>query len=184
MSEQIKYWNPEIYLKAWNFASFAHQSQLMPSSNVPYLNHIGSVAMEAMTAITYSDNIKHPDLLIQCALLHDAIEDTDINYEEIKKEFSIEVAQGVLALTKNKELPTKQEQMSDSLNRITQQPPEIWMVKMCDRITNLQQPPKHWSQEKIINYRQEAILIWERLGKANQYLAQRLNNKITQYPQN
>lgn len=179
----MKYWNPEIYLKAWNFASLAHQSQLMPSSNVPYLNHLGSVAMEAMTAITYSDNIKHPDLLIQCALLHDVIEDTDINYEEIKEEFSLEVAEGVSALTKNQELPTKQEQMSDSLNRIIQQPPEIWMVKMCDRITNLQQPPKHWNREKIIYYRQEAILIWERLGKANQYLAQRLNNKITQYQQ-
>jgi len=55
------------------------------------------------------------------------------------------------------------------------------MVKMCDRITNLQPPPKHWSNKKIINYHQEAILIREKLGKANQYLAQRLHNKITQY---
>ncbi|PHV62379.1 HD domain-containing protein [Cyanobacterium aponinum] len=179
----MKYWNPEIYLKAWNFASVAHQTQLMSSSNVPYLNHIGSVAMEAMTAITYSDNIQYPDLLIQCALLHDVIEDTDISYEEIKREFSLDVADGVLALTKNKKLPSKQEQMEDSLNRITQQPPEIWMVKMCDRITNLQPPPRHWSQNKIIKYRQEAILIWEKLGTANQYLAQRLDYKITQYHQ-
>jgi len=179
----MKQWNPEIYLKAWNFASIAHQTQLIPSSNVPYLNHIGSVAMEAMMAITYSDNIEHPNLLIQCALLHDVIEDTDISYEEIKKEFSIEVADGVLALTKNKKLSSKQEQMEDSLNRITQQPPEIWMVKMCDRITNLQSPPKQWSQKKIIKYRQEAILIWERLGKANQYLEQRLKDKITEYRQ-
>lgn len=54
---------------------------------------------------------------------------------------------------------------------------------MCDRITNLQPPPKHWNQQKIIKYRQEAILIWQRLGKANQYLAQRLDYKITQYQQ-
>ena len=57
------------------------------------------------------------------------------------------------------------------------------MVKLSDRITNLQPPPQHWNQEKIEKYREEAILILAKLGEANQYLAQRLNQKITEYQQ-
>lgn len=150
----MEFWNPDIYLKAWNFASVAHQAQRMPGgSNVPYLNHIGAVAMEAMTAICHG-KINATDLLIQCAVLHDVIEDTRFSYEDLKKEFGIDVADGVLALTKNKNLASKQAQMEDSLMRIIQQPPEIWMVKMCDRIINLQAPPKHWDQVKIKSYSQ------------------------------
>ena len=177
----MKYWDPEIYLKAWNFASVAHQRQLMPGSKVPYLNHIGSVAMEGMRAICEVDDIDHPDLLIQCCLLHDVIEDAGVSYETLTQEFDVSVADGVLALTKNKKLPSKQAQMEDSLSRIMEQPMEIWMVKMCDRISNLQLPPSHWNKEKISSYCQEAILILDKLGKANQYLAQRLKNKITDY---
>lgn len=184
-------WNPDEYTKAWNFASIAHHGQVVPGSDIPYINHIGNVAMEAMTAccaadpcgIASSDNINKPNLLIQCALLHDVIEDTDVTYQQIKDKFGVEVAEGVLALSKNKNLPSKLEQMNDSINRIQQQPPEIWMVKLSDRITNLQPPPKHWHQQKINNYRQEAILIAEKLGKANQYLAERLKQKIIDYGQ-
>lgn len=42
----------------------------------------------------------------------------------------------------------KKLQMQDSLRRIKSQPREVWMVKMADRITNLQPPPGHWSEEK------------------------------------
>ncbi len=176
-------WNPDKYTRAWNFASIAHHGQVVPSSKIPYINHVGNVAMEAMRAIAVDDKINNPDLLIQCALLHDVIEDTSVTYEQIKEEFGVEVAEGVLALSKNKNFPSKLEQMKDSLTRIRQQPDEIWMVKMCDRISNLQPPPKHWNQDKINNYRQEAMLIEEKLGEANEYLAQRLQQKITEYGQ-
>ncbi|MBE9221157.1 bifunctional (p)ppGpp synthetase/guanosine-3',5'-bis(diphosphate) 3'-pyrophosphohydrolase [Cyanobacterium stanieri LEGE 03274] len=175
-------WNPEKYLQAWNFVSFAHKTQKMPGSDIPYLNHLGAVAMEAMTTICYGKVI-YPDLLIQCAVLHDVIEDTGFGYQDLKKEFGIDVADGVLALTKNTNLPSKQAQMEDSLMRILQQPPEIWMVKMCDRTTNLQVPPKHWDQGKIRSYHQEAMLIWENLHQANEYLSQRLKQKIIDYQQ-
>jgi (p)ppGpp synthase/HD superfamily hydrolase len=55
------------------------------------------------------------------------------------------------------------------------------MVKMADRITNLQPPPKHWDQEKILQYKQEARLIHDYLKDANKYLADRLKQKIGSY---
>jgi len=174
-------WNQEKYIKAWNFASVAHNGQVVPGTDIPYINHIGLVAMEAMSAITYDSNIKEPDLLIQCALLHDVMEDTDCTYDTLRMKFGARVADGVLALSKDSSLPSKEEQMEDSLLRIVKQPIEVWMVKLSDRITNLQPPPKHWSKEKTRKYRNEAISILEKLGDANRYLAERLKTKIAEY---
>lgn len=51
------------------------------------------------------------------------------------------------------------------------------MVKMADRITNLQPPPKHWTPEKISRYREEACQIHQALKGACSYLAARLQEK-------
>ena len=181
--DKMNIWNQHQYLTAWNFASIIHNGQKVPGGDIPYINHIGLVSMEAAAAVANNKDIHFPDLLVLCALLHDAIEDTDTTYNEIKNEFSVEVADGVLALTKDKDLPTKKEQMEDSIYRIKQQPKEVWMVKLCDRITNLQPPPKHWNKEKIEKYRAEASFILEQLGEANLFLAQRLKSKIDSYEQ-
>ena len=173
-------WDQEKYLKAWNFASDIHNGQKIPGSDIPYINHLGLVAMEATAAIV-TNEIKHPNILVLCALLHDSIEDTSTTYEDIKNSFGIEIAEGVLSLTKNTELPSKLEQMEDSIRRIKMQPKEVWMVKLCDRITNLQPPPKHWDKAKIAKYQNEARLILEQLGEANQLLADRLKRKIDVY---
>ncbi len=174
-------WSQEKYIKAWNFSSKVHNGQLVPGTDIPYINHIGLVAMEAMAAIAHGKDISNPDLLIQCALLHDTIEDTTSTYEEIRGEFGVEVADGVLALSKNTDLPSKMEQMEDSIERIQKQAKEVWMVKLCDRTTNLQPPPSHWDKEKIQAYRAEAIYILEKLQDSNQYLAGRLETKISDY---
>lgn len=174
----MRIWHPDIYIKAWNFASHAHLGQCVPGTDIPYINHLGNVAMEAMTAVAQSGDIEQPDLLIQCALLHDTIEDTPCTHTDLATEFSVEVADGVSALSKDPCLPTKQQQMADSLARITRQPREVWMVKLADRITNLQPPPPHWNSEKIKLYRDEARLILHTLQTANGWLAERLNHKI------
>lgn len=176
-------WNQDAYLKAWNFACKIHNGQMIPGSDIPYINHIGLVSMEATAAISNCQNIQNPNLIILCAILHDSIEDTSATYEDIKREFGTEVANGVLSLSKDKELPAKEEQMKDSIRRIKQQPKAVWMVKLCDRITNLQPPPKHWNREKTSKYREEACYILEQLGESNQFLADRLNMKIENYSQ-
>ena len=181
-------WNSDLYLHAWNFASRAHVGQFVPGTEVPYINHIGNVAFEAMAAA--ARGVDDPDLLIQCALLHDVIEDTAVTYDVVQAEFGAVVADGVLALTKDDTLATKDERMRDtspysartSLARIQAQPPEVWMVKLCDRIVNMQPPPAHWDADKVAYYREEAKQILDALGPANAYLAERLGEKIAAYP--
>lgn len=174
-------WNQDIFISAWNFASRAHIGQLMPGSPLPYIHHIANVAMEVMHAVAMDGSIEKPDLAVQCALLHDTIEDTDTTYETLREAFGEPAASGVLALTKDARLPSKEAQMADSLARIKEQPFEIWAVKLADRITNLQPPPSNWRKPKINRYRKEAQMILDSLGPANAHLASRLKQKIADY---
>ena len=172
-------WDRDLYIKACRFAAQAHQGQLVPGSDLPYLLHLNLVSMEILAVL--SAELGHDgDLAIQCALLHDTIEDTDTSYEQIKSRFGVRVAAGVAALSKNTDLD-KSLQLADSLHRIRVQPIEIWMVKLADRITNLQPPPIHWTPEKIGRYREEAIEIHTHLQAASPYLAARLASKIQNY---
>jgi (p)ppGpp synthase/HD superfamily hydrolase len=172
-------WSQESYIKAFTKAAQAHQGQKMPGSEIPYIVHLSLVSMEVMAAL--SVETEHDgNLAISSAILHDIIEDTVINFEEIKTEFGESIANGVLALTKDDSLE-KHLQMADSLQRIKQQPSEIWMVKLADRITNLQAPPHYWNQDKIFRYREEGMQIYEALKDASPFLASRLASKIEDY---
>ena len=55
------------------------------------------------------------------------------------------------------------------------------MVKLADRITNLQPPPAHWSRQKAALYREQAIAIHAALKNCSAYLATRLQHKIETY---
>jgi guanosine-3',5'-bis(diphosphate) 3'-pyrophosphohydrolase len=98
----------------------------------------------------------------------------------LEKEFGIDVATGVLALTKRAILP-KEDQMSDCISRIKQCKKEVWAVKLADRITNLQPPPSHWNKLKKAGYLLEANYILKELQGANEYLENRLARKIVEY---
>jgi (p)ppGpp synthase/HD superfamily hydrolase len=172
-------WNQEKYQKAIAFAGFAHKNQLVPGKEYNYVVHISNVAAEVARAICV-EKIGNEDPAIQCALLHDVIEDTETKAEEIKNEFGEEVLNGVLALTKKRELK-KEERMADSLKRIKQTGKEIACVKMADRITNLQAPPNYWKKEKIKQYMDEAILICNELKMYSKFLGNRLEEKIKEY---
>jgi len=86
----------------------------------------------------------------------------------------------VLALTKNKKIP-KDQQLPDSIARIKKLQPEVWAVKLADRITNLQPPPPHWDNGKKIQYQREARMILNELKHGNDFLANRLKLKIEEY---
>jgi (p)ppGpp synthase/HD superfamily hydrolase len=176
-------WNQDLYLETLIFAGKAHHKQKVPGSVMSYVVHFTNVSMEVANAlIISSDSSLDATFAIQCALLHDTIEDTTVTFDDIVREFGSRVADGVLALTKNTALP-KEEQMIDSLTRIIEEGTEVRMVKMADRINNLQPPPKHWDNEKIKLYRKQAVLIYEMLGGVNPYIENRLNQKIKEYEQ-
>jgi len=170
-----------IYQEAIKFATARHlaQNQTIPGTDLPYVVHLSNVAMEILIASPYSNAFKL-DFAIKMALLHDTLEDTDTTFEEIETTFGVAVAEGVLALTKDDQLP-KAEQMQDSLRRIKVLQKEVWAVKLADRITNLQIPPSHWDREKKLEYRNEAIQLLEELKGGNSYLEERLQTKIAAY---
>ncbi|GGI77937.1 HD domain-containing protein [Shewanella gelidii] len=177
-------WDPDVYQLTWQFASQAHLGQTLPSSDIPYINHLGNVAMEVLSAISIEKIAPEPaNLAMQCALLHDTIEDTPTSYQTLVEYFGESVADGVLALTKNTKLESKQAQMRDSLQRLQRQPKAVGLVKLADRITNLQQPPAHWDKDKAMCYREEAQLIHQCLHHTSPYLALRLQTKIDAYAQ-
>jgi (p)ppGpp synthase/HD superfamily hydrolase len=174
------------YFKAYHFAAKAHGDQLYPGTQSSYIMHLSFVSMEILHALHYhqSQHTQHThfgSLAIQCALLHDVLEDTEMSADVLQKEFGSDITQGVMALSKNLMLP-KSEQMLDSLQRIRQQSHEVWMVKLADRISNLQAPPNYWTLDKCQRYKAEAETILDHLGDACPYLSQRLSYQIECYP--
>lgn len=111
--------------------------------------------------------------VIILSLLHDTIEDTDTSYDEIENKFGKDIAESVMALTKNEKLP-KNEQIS-TVGK------EAAIVKLADRIFNLKDVPLNWDINKVDLYREEAVLILKELGFSNEYMANRLKKKIDCY---
>lgn len=178
-------WDPDRYNEALCFAAEAHGEQKVPGTQFSYLLHLAQVCQEAMGAVLQDPSL-NGDLVMQCALLHDTIEDTEVTRDTLITRFGAAVADGVEALSKRPLGPQghawdKAAQMSDSLARITRQPREVWVVKLADRITNLQAPPPHWSPDKVVRYHAEAVTILDLLGSASRHLSERLSAKIEAY---
>jgi (p)ppGpp synthase/HD superfamily hydrolase len=167
------------YVRALQFAARAHGAQKTPTG-LPYLAHVASVAMEVIAAV-HAEPGRDGDLAVVCALLHDVVEDTPTTLAEVETAFGPRVAAGVAALTKDPALE-KPTAMKDSLARVLRQPPEIALVKLGDRITNLAPPPPHWTAANIAYYRDEGQLILDTLGHASPFLAARLAGRLRAYP--
>ncbi|WP_338760920.1 HD domain-containing protein [Bernardetia sp. ABR2-2B] len=183
--------NTDLYREALYFACKAHEGQKMSSSvpniEFPYFLHITEVMTETLSAFqetlkNTTDKNLNQDLGVLVAILHDTVEDTSVTLEEIEKQFGEEVKNGVWAMTKNEKLP-KEQQMNDSLEKLSRQPIEVQFVKLADRIVNLKEPPHYWNLEKKKKYQKEAKLILEKLRQANPYLTKRLEEKIENYEQ-
>ena len=169
----------EKYIKACRFAAEAHIGHKFEGTDIPYLFHISLVSMEIIASLEVEE-VRNPDLAVQCALLHDVIEDGHITYQQLKKAFGWQVADGLDALTKKDEV-AKSHRLHESIKRILIQPPEIHMVKLADHISNLQPPPDNWPEEKKISYFDDSQLIYASLKNSSQYLADRLLLKINNY---
>lgn len=170
----------EEYQKAIKFAGEKHHAQMVPGCKANYLLHLSNVAMEVIAAFMYKPDFDL-SIAIQLALLHDTVEDTDTDINEIETYFSKKIATGVQALTKDNTLKNKLTKMKDSLKRIKAIYKEVAIVKLADRITNLQPPPDHWDLNKVEKYKEEAKFIANELKGINLFLDQRIRYKIEEY---
>lgn len=176
--------DPEVYKRAITVAGKWHRGQKVPGSNLPYLVHVAKVAMEVIAATEGVKGVDR-DLAVACAVLHDTIEDAEPDDQpavraEILAGFGREVLAGVEALTKDEAVP-KPVRMADSLRRIREQPREVWIVELADRITNLEPPPRDWDVDRKRQYLSEAKEILDALEEASPALRTRFEAKLGEY---
>ena len=100
-------------------------------SQMPYIGHVFEVFGECINACL-DDNLKVDwNYLMQVSLLHDTLEDTNCTYQELCSNFNEEIANGVLALTKDEKLPYDL-RLQDSINRIKLERIETCLIKLFD----------------------------------------------------
>ena len=170
----------DLYLKASRFACERHAGQKFKGTELPYFLHLSQVVGEVVHCLSAEEHLDG-DSAIAMAWLHDTIEDTGVKREDlVHAGFSEKVADGVVALTKNDELP-KGDRMQDSIDRIIAHSREAAIVKLADRITNLQPPPQDWKPPKVAQYAEEAEVILEKLGYASRHMGARFRLRLARY---
>src|SRR5437867_11843556 len=87
-------------LDAVAFAARAHQGQLRKDGRTPYASHVFRVCL----ILRHVFDIDDPKVLT-AAVLHDTLEDTTTDYDDLAEQFGNEVADRVAALSKDKRLP-------------------------------------------------------------------------------
>lgn len=175
-----EFWNADLFYKVVEFAMKKHDGQIRMMSNMPYIGHVFEVFGECTKACLQEEIDVDWNYLMMVALLHDTLEDTDCSYSEISAMFGKPVADGVMALTKNTSLDYEK-QIEESLTRIVKQPKEVSLIKMADRIVNMQDTPVEWSHTKRKQYKIDAVKILNTLGKNSKILSFRLQDKINKY---
>jgi len=156
-----KFLNSESLSKAYNFALDAHQNQKR-DEGVPYIIHPVAVA-------NILTDLKLDSATITTGLLHDTIEDTNVTYETVKKEFGEEVANLVDGVTKLSALEEKASDNSKAENfrkliLATSKDIRVLLVKLADRLHNMRTIKFLKDKEKIIRKAKETMEIYAPLA--------------------
>jgi guanosine-3',5'-bis(diphosphate) 3'-pyrophosphohydrolase len=98
---QMEKSKPETpWQRAVSFAARRHDGQLRKDGKTPYVAHAVRVAFIVRHLFEVAD-----DTAVTAALLHDLIEDTTTDFDEIAHEFGSAVAAAVAAVSKDSRLP-------------------------------------------------------------------------------
>lgn len=122
----------ERVLAACDYADMAHDG-IVRKSGEPYILH--PIAVSCILAHMRLD----PETLM-AALLHDVIEDTDFNKDDITETFGFTVAELVDGVTKLSHSSDKEYNKAASFRKILQatlQDPRVIIVKLADRYHNM-----------------------------------------------
>ena len=151
----------QLVLDAYHISSQSHSSQVR-SSGEPYFSHPLAVAeilidyrLDATSIIT--------------ALLHDVVEDTNINLEFIEQKFGEEIANlvdGVTKLSKIESLSSSRKAAENfrKLLMAMSQDIRVLLVKLADRLHNMQTIHFIKSEEKRIRIANESLAIYAPLA--------------------
>ena len=138
----------DLLKKAYNFASDGHINQKRASGE-PYITHPLQVAL-------YLSDLSMDLETIIAAILHDLIEDTDITYKNIKKEFGSDVANIVDGVTKLDRIQynSNEEAKAEAIRKMViamSKDIRVLILKLADRLHNIQ------TIKYLADYKQERI---------------------------
>jgi GTP pyrophosphokinase len=120
--------------RAYETARRAHQNQ-MRSSGEAYINH--PIAVARIVAEIGLDEVS-----LAAALLHDAVEDTEITIEDVRRDFGDEVAELVDGVTKLERLQfdSREEQQAATMRKMLvaiARDIRVLVIKLADRLHNM-----------------------------------------------
>jgi (p)ppGpp synthase/HD superfamily hydrolase len=118
-------------LRAISFAAREHRHQTRKDGLTPYSAHV----LRVMTIAAIEFGIDDPQVLTAAAL-HDTIEDTTVDRDELIEEFGERVAKIVATLSKDKRLPEDQRERI-YFDGLAEAPVEVKLCKLADIIDNL-----------------------------------------------
>lgn len=154
--------------RAASFAARVHRGQIRKDGVTPYVAHPFRVALTVRHVFGCDDPV-----CITAALLHDVIEDCDVDYDDLIEGFGKEVADCVAALSKDARLPEDQREPAydEAMRRAD------WRTKLvkladafdntCDRVDRVDNP----STPKLLNRCRRAIAVAETESHPNESLS-------------
>jgi guanosine-3',5'-bis(diphosphate) 3'-pyrophosphohydrolase len=109
-------------LESVSFATRAHQHQVRKDQRTPYVSHPFRVCL----ILRLIFGIEDPRILT-AAILHDTLEDTQTDFDDLEEQFGREVAFWAAALSKDKRRPEKEREEA----YVAQLAAAPWQVKVC-----------------------------------------------------
>jgi GTP diphosphokinase / guanosine-3',5'-bis(diphosphate) 3'-diphosphatase len=169
-------------LKAAEFAAHKHRHQRRKDAEAsPYINHPIALANVLCTEGGITDPV-----ILSAALLHDTIEDTDTDYEELRGQFGEEIADVVVEVTDTKWLSTKARKRLQ-VSKAPHSSTKARAVKIADKICNLRDilgsPPAGWSLSRKQTYFDWAKEVVDGVRGNHPQLEQRFDALYRQRPQ-
>ena len=121
----------DIVFAAAAFAARAHRHQLRKDGLTPYFSHPVRVCL----VVTYVFGFDDPRMLA-AALLHDTIEDTTTDYDDLIENFGPDVARWVAALSKDSRL-IETEREEAYRRQLAEADWQVKVIKLADQYDNL-----------------------------------------------
>src|SRR6266849_10419339 len=118
-------------LEAVAFAARAHQGQLRKDGRTPYASHVFRVCLIVRHVFGIDDASA-----LTAAVLHDTVEDTTTDFDDLKEKFDERVAGWVADLSKDKRLP-EAEREKEYEARLAKSPWQVKVCKLADTFDNL-----------------------------------------------
>jgi guanosine-3',5'-bis(diphosphate) 3'-pyrophosphohydrolase len=121
----------DLWRQAASLAARAHAGQVRKDGKTPYAAHATRVALLLATDFEVRD-----DEVLAAALLHDVIEDTTVDYDDLLEDFGPRVADLVAVLSKDKRLPEADREAAYDA-ALAEGPWEARLIKLADVCDNV-----------------------------------------------